>query len=104
MGADRYSVCPRCQSRKDRQVISNNGRLQEAYGKLPLEEFDALRDEVEHFEAEPVPQALREDYEFEPPVDDGVLVIRYKAFCGDCELSFTIEEDRALWTSEEIES
>lgn len=104
MGADRYSTCPRCQSRKDRQVTDNNARLADAYGRLPLPEFDKLRAEIETFAADPVPQTLREVYEFVPPIDDGELRIVYTAWCQTCDLRAEIDETRPLWTSEEIES
>jgi hypothetical protein len=104
MGADRYSVCPRCQSRRDRQVTANSDVVADAYGKLPLPEFDKLRAEAVAFVVEDVPKTLREDYEFVSPVDDGELRIVYKAMCSDCGLKTVIDETRALWTSEEIES
>lgn len=104
MGADRYSVCPRCESRKDRQMSADVSRLADAYGRLPLVEFDALRSEIEAYAAAEIPQTLREYYEFTPPVGDGVLGIEYHADCGVCQLGFKISEERTLWTREEIDS
>jgi len=104
MGADRYVVCPRCQNRHDRQVVSNAAKLAESYGKLPLPKFDEMRSKFDQFAEGGVEQTLREDCEVVPPVDDGELQISYAATCGDCGLTARIKLVKPLWTEDELAS
>lgn len=88
MSADRYSICPHCQTEvyadKERKVA----KAQKSYGKVSAEEYiEKVR------EAEAIPsltQTLREDYNFY--LEDGTLEIDYSCRCGRCNKSFKFKQ------------
>lgn len=84
MSADNWTECPQCVREIDRAFQADETLLASAYGILPLDEFDALRERVS---SGPVyKSSLREDYEFW--LEGFELNISYKCSCKECGLSF----------------
>lgn len=74
-----------------------------AYGKVPVDEFDALRDayaEKERLYVNPEDhnefRTFREDYEFYG-ADEGVVHVRYGGQCTKCGTGTTINQDHEFW-------
>lgn len=87
MSADNWAVCPRCKAREEARIAELKRRADEAYGKIPVAEFDALRREAETpLDAEKF-RTFREDWEigiFEPDLRQ--LFISYAGSCSVCGL------------------
>lgn len=86
MSADNWTTCPRCKRRAEEADRKHAAKVAEAYGKVPLDEWDRMR-------AEPVPEGtselqelFREDYEFYG-AEDGEVVADYSGSCAACGLS-----------------
>lgn len=96
MSASNWAVCPRCKKRAQAELVEIETELAEAYGKLPLNEFDDLRAEVNRRRdyvktmtpatATSQQTTLREDYETWG-AETGVVTYEYSASCDNCGLS-----------------
>lgn len=98
MGADRYSVCPRCRHEHEASIAEEETRVGKLYGQVPLEEFDAAREALAQRQTEGVTSTLRENWEITEPETDGVMDFHYRADCGICGLSVKVEEHYPIWT------
>lgn len=88
MSADNWTVCPRCFHRKQEGVESRKAEVDAAYGKVPVDQFDAMRAEFEKYRDEPMPQNWREDYEIGLYDDgSGAFFVSYSGSCNECGLS-----------------
>ena len=86
MSADNWAVCPVCWDEEVRRVEFLRATAADAYGKVPVEEFDRLRTEAEK-ELDSTPFAtLREDYEV-GIFTDGEFYVSYSASCEKCGLT-----------------
>lgn len=99
MSADNYRQCPRCLSSAQERAAALLQEMNEAYGKIPLDEFDVLRREAET----PIDPAefwtLREDYEI--GIWDGQFGAYYSASCSVCGFSYGFEHVEAVdWRSD----
>lgn len=95
MSADNWAICPRCRARAAAVKDALIAKLAEAYGKVPVEEFDALRAEAEeplHLENL---QTFREDYEFYG-AEDGVVTASYSGSCKTCGLSLSFKDEHPI--------
>lgn len=101
MSADNWAVCPRCKRVRADALATETRLLAEAYGKIPVEEFDQKRKALAEHEREhehPM-TTFREFYEFYG-VETGTLHISYGGRCTVCELEFSHESEHELdWTS-----
>lgn len=90
MSADNYAVCPRCRDREQARLDELGRRAQEAYGKVPVDEFDELRREADQVLDLEKLSTFREDYEFYG-AETGEVVATYGGSCSECglEVSFT---------------
>ena len=90
MSADNWTTCPRCTRRREEKLRASAIKVAEAYGKVPVEEWDAMRSAQSDAEAEGQEHTLREDYEFYG-ADEGEVVSSYSCSCTKCglHLSFT---------------
>jgi hypothetical protein len=89
MGADNWAVCPRCFTEAEKEAKRLLQEALESYGKVGIEEFDALRAAV------PCPEragfmTLREDYGFVNN-NAGEVEVEYRASCVKCGLSHKFE-------------
>lgn len=95
MSADAWAICPLCvvdaRAEHDRKVRA----LNEAYGKLPREEWQAMDDELpDEFDPYSVEPTVREDYEIGFDGSDPTqnhAEIHYKGVCQTCGASATAE-------------
>ena len=92
MSANNWGECPDCTSKavEDRNTLLK--KVQESYGKIPIDEFIKIKSESE----KPVKQksTLREDYELGMMRSRKFYMI-YRASCTECgfDVSFKDEKD-----------
>lgn len=101
MSADNWRVCPKCTAKslagydeKVKQLDEATKKIQEAYGRVPLEEYMTLINKtdksVQDIEVLELEDTLREDYEIY--IDDaGEFSVNYSASCSVCKFSFTFK-------------
>lgn len=95
MSADNWAQCPRCTAIRRVEQSSTEDRLREAYGRVPVEEFDQMREDADAEKCSAVHPSFREDYEFYG-AEDGVLSIRYSGGCKVCGLKHTFSADQPI--------
>ena len=90
MSADKWTVCPRCTKRREAAIEAADGEVADAYGKVPLDEWEEMRRRKSDLITSKPDHTLREDYEFHG-ADEGEVVADYSASCDTCDLrvSFT---------------
>lgn len=84
MSADNYRICPRCRKRHYEKVAADAKKAAEAYGKVPMAEWQAMCKEADN--PPPLEDTLREDYEcyIDP---QGTMRIYYGATCEKCRFT-----------------
>lgn len=98
MSADNWTVCPACAHRRTQEVEVFREQVRDAYGTIPVAEFDSLRAQLSDMEAKPLPDAtFREDYEFYG-ADGGMVVAVYSGACTACDLSVSFEDSHPFWS------
>lgn len=90
MSADNWAVCPICQENRNGALLVLEGQVREAYGTLPLPEYEALRDRCA---AAKIAGAIgptidmltfREDWEIGLIDGTAQVLIRYSGTCDVC--------------------
>lgn len=99
MSADNWAVCPVCldaaiTAKEERQRIAR-----EAYGAVPIEEFDRLRREA----APPVDReacrTFREDWDFHLG-QNGTLSYDYRGSCEECGANVSVSDVKHVLTKD----
>lgn len=93
MSADNWTQCPQCLARAEAAHADLQRRASEAYGVLPLAEFDALRAEAEKPVA--VNERWREDYEIYG-AESGTVHVSYTGSCTVCKLSIKFSDEHPI--------
>lgn len=98
MGADNWAVCPKCEQKayEDRHKLLE--RIDSAYGRIPLEEFDALREQADKEVDEEDYRTLREDYELGINTLEPSFYVYYEGRCNVCDFSKFFEHVERLDT------
>lgn len=101
MSASNWAFCPRCMYRRQLRLDQLEAELAAAYGKVPVEEFDRLRGDLDLAQREGVreehDESFREDYSITGAPTGGILV-RYKGACETCGLACAFEHDVPFWS------
>ncbi|SRR6266498_4710826 len=98
MSADNWAECPRCIQVEAARITKMKTSVNENYGKVPMDEFEDMRAELEtiiHKFNQGMNHTFREDYEFYG-VESGTLEISYRGNCTVCGLTHKISESRKL--------
>lgn len=93
MSADNWTICPRCKIAHDKGVDLSIQAAASAYGKVPVEDYLALRAAAQN----PLEQEtnFREDYEL--GVDfNGSFSVSYTGSCSKCGLKFSYKHEETL--------
>ena len=96
MSADSWTTCPRCTERLDETKASEARRLADAYGKVDLEEYEAMKSEIAKVQALTPNENFREDYEFYG-AEDGEVTASYGGSCKDCGLKVSFKHSVQFW-------
>ena len=84
MSASNWAICPRCLRRAKKAWAENHQRIMDQYGRVPVDEFDALRDAEGSVDEESF-RTFREDYEIYG-AEDGTVTVSYSGGCSVCGL------------------
>lgn len=95
MSADRYSICPKCHEAHIQKLADLDKQIREAYGVLPFDEYEKLKELRELTEELDPKTTLREDWEIY--IDSGItpdatLNVSYEARCSECGFGFKLKE------------
>lgn len=95
MGANNWTRCPGCAAEHAKELGVLSDKIRDAYGKVPIAEFDALRADFEARAAAPVEREFGEYYEI--GVDsDGEFMVRYNGACRNCGLTYEFSHDATV--------
>ena len=95
MSADNWAQCPRCAANRQAAVRDLIAKAAQAYGVLPISEFDKLRQSAVDLECESLNSTYRENYEISG-AEDGEVVVSYRGSCARCGLSLKFEDTHPL--------
>jgi hypothetical protein len=85
MSADNWTTCPRCTKAHEAAIDKREKAVADSYGKVPVEEFDRARQEVDSLKATRLDVTFREDYEIYG-AEDGEVTVAYSGRCSQCGL------------------
>lgn len=71
-------------------------QVTEGYGKMPIEEWDTLREQASRPLDDRERSTFREDYEFYG-AETGTITVSYSGSCSVCRLSVSFEEEHPFW-------
>lgn len=87
MSADNWTTCPRCRAEAEAEKMRLCQEAIDQYGKLPVEEYLALRDKA--MAPLKVEETLREDGTRAYIYSDNTFNLDYRASCKECGFLFT---------------
>jgi len=103
MSADNWAVCPKCQHDREKKALDMEEAVVEAYGKVPVGEFDALRAAADQARAEADNaedhnefRTFREDYEIYG-AEGGEILVTYSGGCSNCRTSTKFTYAHPFW-------
>jgi hypothetical protein len=85
VSADNWAICPRCVARWHTEVETEQARVDDLYGLVPVAEFDEARLALQAKKATTHEPTFREDYEIYG-AEDGEVVATYSGGCAACGL------------------
>lgn len=96
MGANSWSICPRCLHTATVMFKKEEKKIENLYGKVPVKEFDARRATLGSIDTETF-RTFREDYEI--GIEGGEVQVDYHGQCTRCNLRAVVQESRTFWDS-----
>ena len=92
MSASNWAICPACKANELAKQETLRKQVEEAYGKIPLADWELLRAQAEVPTVPRLDQTFREDYEIYG-ASTGVVTVSYSGHCKVCKsgLDFTSE-------------
>ncbi len=85
MSADAWKICPRCLKKRKAEILKADIESSKAYGTVPLEEWQAMREAATSKANIPLGETFREDYEQGIATDyNGIPVSYYVIYSGHC--------------------
>lgn len=95
MSADNWGICPKCVAAAEAEYAALQAEATEAYGKLPIEEFDALRERASVPLDTEKCRTFREDYEFWGS-ETGVIHVSYSGHCSVCRTGLDFKSEHPI--------
>lgn len=95
MSADNWTTCPRCADHRKQALVARVAEVSASYGKVPVEDFDRMRQELDAQKREPLKETFREDYEIYG-AEDGEVEVRYAGRCSECSLALEFAHSHPL--------
>jgi len=93
MGADNWTICPRCKKIAEANIEKDAEKVQKLYGKVSAAEYASKLAGIEKGKAKPLEETFAEYYEVRTR-KDGIFVIDYGGNCRACGFEFTFKEER----------
>lgn len=99
MSANNWTQCPRCYVTNLTKAKELDKAASEAYGKVPVEQFDELRDKARSFREAIVTDdkfssSLREDWDL--GIHKGKFYVSYGASCSTCGFEFRYKHEETM--------
>lgn len=100
MSADNWRECPRCAIGYLEEINRLKLEVEARYGKVPVDEFDEFRREVDSFIYNGVEHEFREDYEIYS--EETTVYMHYSGFCRTCKYKVKFDREVAMeeWHSD----
>lgn len=95
MSADNWTVCPRCQARRNRELRDMDQEIAESYRQVPLDEYMQMQAERDVMREETLLRTFREDYEFYG-ADEGTVTVDYSGSCQKCGLETHFDHEHKI--------
>lgn len=97
MSADHWARCPRCFTRETAKLEARRAEVVAAYGKIPVEQFDAHRGQLAEHETaiREMKATFREDYEIFG-AETGAVTVSYSGECINCGLRLRFTDTRSI--------
>jgi len=96
MSANNWAVCPRCRARAEDEKAGQQAAVAEAYGKVPVEEFDALRAEASKTVDLEGLRTFREDWDLGVFTGGDDVEVHYTGGCTVCGLKAKVDTRHPL--------
>ena len=104
MSADRWSKCPFCVKKKEKEIQSLKDKnikiIGQKYGSVSIEQFEELKSKLKNEEKKLEAQLLNEDDTYTVQeyfqlglTDDGTFFVNYGAVCQVCKSQWVFEEE-----------
>lgn len=88
MSADRWTICPKCKSKRDITIKALREKAANIYGKVTQEEFLSQMADISNKQSEEQEKTLREDWEI--GMDKfGSFMLDYRASCNCCNYKYS---------------
>lgn len=96
MSADNWANCPRCFARAKLESEARFQQAVDAYGKVPPDEYEALREAAQVSVDPDSFNTFREDYEFYGAFE-GTVIASYGGGCDVCGLSVSFRHEQKFY-------
>lgn len=95
MGADNYTICPKCKLQHEEEIKNKHAELYTGRDKMTLDEFRVAFDSIVELQRKDLENSFREDYEI--GVFDGELFeINYRGSCNICKFKFDYKYNQPI--------
>lgn len=94
MSADNWRQCPRCLANHKEQIAAELQEANQAYGKVPADEYRAKLDKAKANSEVELEDTLREDYQIGVD-EDGQFAVGYRASCEQCNFVFRFDHTQS---------
>jgi hypothetical protein len=96
MSADNWTICPQCSKTYRSRAAAGKQALNDAYGKVSLEEYQNLQDNFHNVvkEEDDLEETLREDYQ--QGISQGTYSVFYHASCTACGFDYEYEFEEEI--------
>lgn len=97
MIVDNWAICPQCLHEAEKASDERLRAVEEGYGVIPREEWEALRAKAEESIDPESLRTFREDWDIYG-ADEGVVNIHYSGGCGKCGTRAKFQYAETFWT------
>lgn len=95
MSANNWAVCPRCEHHADLEVADAHRDALVAYGKVPVEQYEKLKQEALDLQARKREKTFAEYYH-QGVSPDGKYTVSYSGSCRACGLEFAYRHEQQV--------
>lgn len=102
MSANNWRTCLKCEALHNEEIETFSAQVEDAYGKIPVADWDALRGTLSAMQNESRSETFREDYEL-GVWSDGTFSVSYSGSCDTCgfKYRYQFEDEEPLKAASE---
>jgi hypothetical protein len=82
MSADNWTLCPKCEVNRQKQIQRLERKIEEEYGKVSFEKHQEMIYKLKTTQTTPLDETLREDYSV--GINEGFFDLTYSSHCSTC--------------------